>query len=158
MLSIVRFKTKIQFKSFFYVAFWELNTKDTEWVESNIPLLTNLLDIIYNYYEFDDIVQTLPIFPNQLFDLCKQSELKTDGSISEDLKDLYDKIVNPEKKIRSTLVLSGFTKYIKDNETKYSHSLGMSIEKVFEDAMQLSNINNHPYKKEILWIIKKISD
>src|SRR5690606_8548545 len=35
---------------------------------------------------------------------------------------------------------------------------GMSIEKVFEDAMQISNINNHPYKKEILWIIKKISD
>lgn len=137
---------------------WELNTKDAEWVESNLTLLTNLLDIIYNYYEFDDIVQTLPIFPNQLFDLCKQSELKTDGSINEDLKDLYDKIVNPEKKIRSTLVLSGFSKYIKDNETKHSHSLGMSIEKVFEDAMQLSNINNHPYKKEILWIIKKISD
>jgi hypothetical protein len=137
---------------------WELNTKDEEWIESNIPFLTNLLDIIHSYYEFDDIVQTLPIFPNQLFNLCKQSELKTDGSISEELKDLYDEIVNPEKKIRSTLILSGFSKYIKDNEAKYSHSLGMSIEKVFEDTMPLSNINNHPYKKKILWIIKKISD
>jgi hypothetical protein len=137
---------------------WELNSKDAEWIESNIPFLTNLLDIIHSYYEFDDIIQTLPIFPNQLFNLCKQSELKTDGSIDEELKDLYDRIVNPDKKIRSTLVLSGFSKYIKDNETKYSHSLGTSIEKVFEDAMQLSNINKHPYSKEILWIIKKISD
>ena len=47
---------------------------------------------------------------------------------------------------------------IKDNDTKYSKNLGDSIDKVFQDALSYSEINEHPYKKDILWIIKKMSD
>ncbi|MBP1631404.1 MAG: hypothetical protein H6Q15_2297 [Bacteroidetes bacterium] len=137
---------------------WELNSKDQSWIESNKEFLRKVVFVIYDYYEYDDIVQTLPIFPNQLFELCKRSELKLDGNIPYDLKDLYDDIVNPSKLIRSTLVLEGFGSSIKDGETKYSKSLGDSIEKVFQDEMPLIQINEHPHKKEILWIIKKIAD
>jgi len=137
---------------------WELNSKDQSWIESNKEFLRKVVFVIYDYYEYDDIVQTLPIFPNQLFELCKRSELKLDGNIPDDLKDLYDDIVNPSKLIRSTLVLEGFGSSIKDGETKYSKSLGDSIEKVFQDEMPLTQINEHPRKKEILWIIKKIAD
>lgn len=137
---------------------WELNSKDQSWIESNKDFLMKVVFAIYDYYEYDDIVQTLPIFPNQLFELCKRSELKLDGNIPNELKDLYDDIVKPSKVIRSTLVLEGFGNSIKDGETKYSKSLGDSIEKVFQDELPLTQINEHPHKKEILWIIKKIAD
>lgn len=137
---------------------WDLNTKDQSWIESNKDFLRKVVFVIYDYYDYDDIVQTLPIFPNQLFELCKRSELRLDDNIPDDLKDLYDDIVKPAKLIRSTLVLDGFGNYIKDGETKYSKSLGDSIEKVFHDEMPLTQINEHPHKKEILWIIKKIAD
>jgi len=137
---------------------WELNSKDQNWIESNKDFLKKVVYVIYDYNVYEDIVQTLPIFPNQLFELCKQSELKLDGNIPDELKNLYDDIVNPSKKIRSTLILDGFGSSIKEGETKYSKSLGDSIEKVFQDEMPLTQINKHPHKKDILWIIKKISD
>lgn len=137
---------------------WELNKNDQNWIENNKDFLKKVVFVIYDYYEYEDIVQTLPIFPNQLFELCKQSELRLDGSIPDELKNLYDDIVKPSKAIRSILVLDGFGSTIKDGETKYSKSLGDSIEKVFQEEMPLTQINEHPHKKDILWIIKKISD
>lgn len=137
---------------------WELNTKEPSWIDTNIDFIKKVVYVIYDYYEYEDIVQTLPIFPNQVFELCRQSELKLDGSIPYELKNLYDDIVKPTKQIRSTLVLDGFGSSIKDGETKYSKSLGDSIEKIFQDERPLTHINEHPHKKDILWIIKKISD
>ena len=137
---------------------WELNTKDQSWIETNKDFIKKVVFVIRDYYEYEDIVQTLPIFPNQLFELCRQNELKLDGSIPDELKNLYDDIVKPTKQIRSTLVLDGFGSSIKDGETKYSRSLGDTIEKVIEDERPLTQINEHPHKKDILWIIKKISD
>ncbi|HOY33182.1 MAG TPA: hypothetical protein PKW80_14985 [Bacteroidales bacterium] len=137
---------------------WELNAKDQIWIESNKEFLKNVIFVIYNYYEFEELVLSLPIFPNQLFELCKQSELKLDGGIPEELKNLYDDIVKPQRLIRSTLVLNGFESYLKECETRYSKYLGDSIEKVFLDEKPYTEINDHPHKKDILYIIKKISD
>lgn len=137
---------------------WELNTKDQIWIEVNKQFLKNIVTVVYDYYDYDDIIQTLPIFPNQLFELCKRSELKLDGGIPDELKNLYDDIVSSTKLIRSALVLDGFGNFLKEGETKYSISLGSSIEKVFQDEKPYTEINNHPHKKEILFIIKKISD
>jgi hypothetical protein len=137
---------------------WVLNQQNEIWIGSQINLFHKLLSVIHSYFEFDDIVQTLPIFPNQRFELCKQNELKIDLSIPNELKDLFDKIISPKKSIRSTLILTGFGVYLKNGDTKTAKSLGDSIDKVFQDEMPYSEINNHPHSKEILWIIKKISD
>lgn len=137
---------------------WDLNTKGSQWIETNKSFLINVISVIYNYYEFDEIVISLPIFPNQLFMFCKQSELKLDGEIPNELKNLYDDIVKPQRLIRSTLLLNGFEDFLKDSETRYSKYLGDSIEKVFLEEKPYSEINDHPHKKEILYIIKKISD
>lgn len=137
---------------------WVLNQQDESWIESHTDLLQSLLSVIHSYYEFDDIVQTLPIFPNQQFELCKQSDLKIDLEIPDELKDLFDKIVAPKKPIRSSLVFKGFASYLKDGEAKNPKNLGDSIDKVFQEEMTYSEINKHPHSKEILWIIKKISD
>jgi len=137
---------------------WELKTKEPVWVESNILFVNRFISTIYSYYEFDDIVQTLPIFPNQLFVFCKQSELKIDSEIPEELKNLYDDIVRPKQLIRSTLVLSSFSEFLKFKDNKSPKFIGDSIDKVFQESKPYTEINEHPYKKDILWIIKKISD
>lgn len=137
---------------------WDINSRDPKWIDEHKEMLSHLLSSIYNYYEFDDIVQTLPIYPNQLFELCKQNELKIDGEIPDELKDLFDTIIQPAKHVRNILLLDGFSKYLKNGETKSPKNLGDDIDKVFQDAMSYSEINQHPHKNHILWIIKKISD
>jgi len=137
---------------------WDLNLKDQIWIDEHKSFLYNVLSTIYNYYEFDDIVQTLPIYPNQLFKLCKQNELKIDGDIPDELKDLYDTIIQPTKPIRNNLLLDGLSNLLKNGETKFPKNIGDDIDKAFQDAMSYSEINQHPHKKHILWIIKKISD
>jgi len=137
---------------------WDINTKDLQWTTDNTDFLKRFIAVIYDHKDFEELVATLPIFPNQNYELCKKSELKLDGGIPDELKTLYDDIVSPTKPIRDTLILDGFSSFLKDAETKYSNSLGGSIEKVFQDEMPYTLINNHPHKKDILLIIKKISD
>ena len=136
---------------------WGLNKKDFDWIEKEAQFINDLLSVIYSYYEFKDIVQTLPIFPNQHFCLCKQSDLKIDGNIPEELKDLYDDIVKPTKQIREILILNDFSRFLKDGETKTPESLGSVIENKFQ-LQTCVNISKHEYIQYILKIIKTISD
>lgn len=136
---------------------WEINKKDFNWIKQETEFLNKLLSVIHDYYEFKDIVQTLPIFPNQKFHLCKQSDLKIDHDIPENLKNLYDDIVNPTKKIREVLILNDFKQFLKDAETRTPESLGSEI----ENKLQLQtcvNISIHNDIQYILKIIKTISD
>ena len=137
---------------------WELNNKNSEWIEENISFIEKVVSVIYNYYEFNDITQTLPIFPNQFHQLCKQSELKIDNNIPEDLKELHNEVVKPEKEIKQILINKDFSDFLKEGELKTPKNLGDDIDKVFQEARPYSEINEHPYKKEILSIIRKISD
>jgi len=137
---------------------WELNTNNSDWIKENISFVKGVVSVIYDYYEFNDIIQTLPIFPNQLYQLCKQSELKVDDNIPEELKELYNSIIKPEKEIKQILILQDFSKFLKNGELKTPKNLGDDIDKVFQEAKPYSEINEHPYKREILNIIKKISD
>jgi hypothetical protein len=136
---------------------WGLNTKDNNWVKENTQFLNNLLSVVYDYYEFKDIIQTLPIFPNQQYCLCKQSDLKIDGNIPEELKDLYDNILEPIKQIREILILNDYSQFLNDGETKTPESLGSEIENKFE-LQSCTNVSQHEHIQYILKIIKKISD
>ena len=137
---------------------WELNTNNSDWIKENISFIKDIVSVIYDYYEFNDIVQTLPIFPNQLYHLYKKSELKIDDNIPEELKVLYNSIVKPEREIKQILILQDFSEFLKNGELKTPKNLGDDIDKVFQEEKPYSEINEHPYKKEILNIIKKISD
>ncbi|MPM20695.1 hypothetical protein SDC9_67131 [bioreactor metagenome] len=136
---------------------WELNTKDCNWVKENIQFLNDLLSVVYDYYEFKDIIQTLPIFPNQQFNLRKQSDLKIDGNIPEELKDLYDSISKSSKQIREILILMNFSNFLKDGEIKTPENIGSEIENKLQ-ILACTNINQHEHIQYILKIIKTISD
>jgi hypothetical protein len=137
---------------------WELNQQNTEWIKNHLEFIKRLLNVIHDYDPFKEIVQTLPIFPNQLFELCKQTELKIDDEIPEELNDLYDKVLQPSKGIRNILILSEFSEFLKYKEIVTPIKIGNEIESIFQKEKTYSEINDHPYKKEILDIIRKISD
>lgn len=134
----------------------DLNKKDNSWISDKISFLKDTVSIVFDYSVFTEIMPTLAIFPNQHFKLCKETELKIDSNIPEDLKDLHDEIVKSD--IRKILVHKDFNQFLVKGEHKTAKNLGDEIDKVFQDAKPYSEISDHPYKKAILGIIKKISD
>lgn len=141
---------------------YELNKKDCEWIKINIDSLFDLLSTTHSYYEFNDIISTSKIFPNQQFDLCIGTNLKIGNNISEKLKNLYDNIFknnhNTSKyPIRNFLIHNDFKDFLPHKEEKTSESLGQEIESLLK-IQDNTNINQSPYIKQILEIIKLISD
>mgnify|MGYP002746250255 CR=1 FL=1 len=142
---------------------YELNKKDNEWIKSNFNFLTKLSESsAYTYFDFKDIISTSKIFPNQQFDLCTGTNLKIDNNISEKLKDLYDEIFKNNSDtskypIRNFLIHNDFKDFLPHKEEKTSESLGQEIESLLK-IQDNTNINQSPYIKQILEIIKLISD
>ncbi|ATA87003.1 hypothetical protein CGC50_07455 [Capnocytophaga gingivalis] len=142
---------------------YELNKKDNEWIKSNFDFLTKLSESgAYTYSDFKDIISIFKIFPNQQFDLCTGTNLKIDNNISEKLKDLYDEIFKNNSDtskypIRNFLIHNDFKDFLPHKEEKTSESLGQEIESLLK-IQDNTNINQSPYIKQILEIIKLISD
>lgn len=142
---------------------YELNKKDNEWIKSNFNFLTKLSESgAYTYSDFKDIISTSKIFPNQQFDLCTGTNLKIDNNISEELKDFYDNIFKNNSDtskypIRKFLIHNDFKDFLPHKEEKTSESLGQEIESLLK-IQDNTKINQSPYIKQILEIIKLISD
>lgn len=142
---------------------YELNNKDNEWIKSNFNFLTKLSESsAYTYSDFKDIISTSKIFPNQQFDLCTGTNLKIDNNISEKLKDLYDNIFKNNSDtskypIRKFLTHNDFKDFLPHKEERTSENLGQEIESLLK-IQDNTNINQSPYIKQILEIIKLISD
>jgi hypothetical protein len=138
----------------------DMSRKEASWVKKNLEFIVSVLEPIHNYYEYTDLVQTLPIFPNQLFEFCQQGNLRTDENekIPDNLKDLYDDIVQPKNPIRSTLVCDGFSKFLKNKDGKTPKSVADVIDKRFQEEMSYLQINEHPYKGKILGIIQTMTN
>ena len=142
---------------------YELNKKDNEWIKSKFNFLTKLSESsAYTYSDFKDIISISKIFPNQQFDLCTGTNLKIDNNISEKLKDLYDNIFKNNSDtskypIRKFLIHNDFKDFLPHKEEKTSESLGQEIESLLK-IQDNTNINQSPYIKQILEIIKLISD
>jgi hypothetical protein len=141
---------------------YELNKKDCEWIKIKIDSLFDLLSTTHSYYEFNDIISTSKIFPNQQFDLCIGTNLKIGNNISEKLKNLYDEIFKDNSDtskypIRKFLIHNDFKDFLPRKEEKTSESLGQEIESLLK-IQDNTNINQSSYIKQILEIIKLISD
>lgn len=137
-----------------------MSHKETSWVEEKLEFVERVLEPIHNYFDYTDLAQTLPIFPNQLFEFCQQGNLKTDENekIPDSLKDLYDDIVKPKNPIRSTLVCDGFSKFLKNKDGKTPKNVADVIDKRFQEKMPYLQINEHPYKGEIMGIIETMTN
>lgn len=132
----------------------DLKRKDAIWVENNLQFLKSVLELS-GKDEFKELFLKLPAFPNQYHELCVQGALRVDEGIPEEIKEYYDFVVRPDKKIRSTLLLSGLSQYMQSSSKQTTRGLTEEIESVFSEDGQYSNIGDHPYRKLILEIVEK---
>jgi hypothetical protein len=131
----------------------ELELKDEDWIKEKEDFLYNLLLIVDKWSEVEDHLKSKPLFPNQNFKLCSQNDLKIDDNIVEELKDLYDKIIQPEKTIRDTLILGNFNCFLRNGENRKPIDLGNEIEEKFK-IQDCKDTKEHEYIKDILYIIE----
>ena len=136
----------------------DIAEQNSEWVCEHLDILKDIISLASGYYDYEEMFLTLPIYPNQLNELCVQSTLKVDDNIPTEIKVLFDQIVRPNKSIKSSLVLSEFSEYLKNKDNLSPRSLTEKIESVFSDDGQYANINSHPFKNDILFIIEKIAN
>jgi hypothetical protein len=132
----------------------DLASHNSQWVTENIIILKDTIATGYDYYEYEDMFKTLPIYPNQLDELAVQTSLSIDENIPDEIKKLYDTVVKPSVSIKSILVNGDFSPYIKNPEGMVVRDLTEKIESIFFGIEGNPNINDHPFKKEILDLIE----
>ena len=134
----------------------DLSVMPSTWVADNIDFLKEIISTSADYEAYEDMFETLAVFPNQLNELMQQNYLKIDASIPEKIKNLFDTVVKPSIPIRSTLVHPTFENFLKNKQQKTIRDLTEKIESAFFDEQTYATINEHLYKKEILEIIEEI--
>lgn len=130
-----------------------LQHHNEDWVKSNIALLLEIANC--NEDSLKEVYSTSKIYPNQLNQLRNTSELKRDNDIIPAIKDLYNKVINGE--IREDLVCKEFNEFVSEDRFINSKYLTHYIEDVFFNS-DIHNINEHPFKEEILKIISSLRD
>lgn len=131
----------------------DLSKKDNIWVNENIDFLEDVISLGANYDTYDELFQTLAVFPNQLNELCVQSNLSIDDNIPEPIKELYDTVIKPKFSIRTNLVNPKFADYLKNGIKRSTRNLTEKIESEFFESYGHISLNDHPFKKEILQLI-----
>jgi hypothetical protein len=134
--------------------FFNLLTLHNEaWVESNIPLITEIIEC--NEDSLKEIYASSKIYPNQLNNLKVLGDLKRDVSVKDEIKDLYLKVLSDD--IKSQLIYRQFNELIPEDRFVTNKYLTAQIEDAFFTT-DISNINEHQFKPEILGIIAKLRD
>lgn len=122
------------------------------WVEKNIQLLLEIANC--NEDSLKDVFSNSKIFPNQINQLKSINDLKRDLEVLTEIKDLYNKVNNEE--IREDLVYKEFNSFIAEDRFITTKYLTTQIEETFFNT-DIRDINEHPFKEEILGIISKLS-
>jgi hypothetical protein len=130
-----------------------LSQHNEDWVEENIALLMNVAMCFED--SLKEVYADSSIYPNQIHQLKEAKELKQDVDILEEIKDLYNK-VNGDIEIRSKLACMGFNAFIDEDDYINNKYLTNKIEDIFFET-DILDINEHPFKDEILSIISKLN-
>ncbi|MDB5124827.1 MAG: hypothetical protein JWP94_2956 [Mucilaginibacter sp.] len=134
----------------------DIALESPEWVETNLEILKKLIHTGAKYDTYKEYFATLPIFPNQLNELCVQSILMIDGGIPDSIIILFDKIVENDLGLKATLVNPLFSDYIANREPYTPRLAAEKIESILSGDGLYTDMNGHPFKAEILEIIKRI--
>lgn len=123
-----------------------------QWVEKNIDLLYDIAT--YNEDRYRDVYLTSKIYPNQLYRLNYLSDLKKAINLDDKITELYNRVSN--KMIEASIAPVKFNEFLVDNEEVTNKSLATVIEEAFFET-DIHDINEHPFKEDILNIISKLN-
>jgi hypothetical protein len=124
-----------------------------EWVKSNINFLLDVAH--YNDDSYKEVYSTSKIYPNQLNQLRSNNELKRDIDIIPEIRNLYNKVTRDE--IRKDLIYKEFNEFVAEDRYVTSKFLANQIEDIFFNT-DIHNINENPFKDDILKIISSLRD
>jgi hypothetical protein len=130
-----------------------LNHHNEDWTKSNIKLLLEIANC--NEDSLKEVYSTSKIYPNQLNQLKSSSELKRDIEILPEIKTLYNKVTKDE--IEEDLIYKEFNEFVAEDRFITNKYLTIQIEEIFFNT-DIKDINEHPFKDDILKIISKLSD
>lgn len=130
----------------------DLKKRDSNWVADNIDFLKELL-ALSGYDAYEEMFSALDVFPNQLNELRLQTFLAVDAPIPEEIKDLYDVVIKSNRPIRAGLVHNDFADFLKVKQKRAIRDITEKIEGVFFGESDLINLNDHPFRAEILRIV-----
>lgn len=145
----IRSSRKILVQIFFNL----LQYHNEDWVKENIELLLEIANC--NEDSLKEVYSTSKIYPNQINQLKSISDLKRDVEIIPEIKTLYNKVTKDE--IRKDLVYKEFNEFVTEDRFINSKYLTNHIEDIFFNS-DIHNINEHPFKDEILKIISSLRD
>src|SRR5690606_13809408 len=129
-----------------------LQYHNEEWVKSNIALLLEIVNC--NEDSLKEVYSISKVYPNQLNQLKSSSELKRDIEIMPEIKILYNKVTNDE--IEEDLIYKEFNEFVAEDRFVTNKYLTTQIEEIFFNT-DIRDINEHPFKDDILKIISKLS-
>jgi hypothetical protein len=121
------------------------------WVKNNTSQLLQIANC--NEDSLKEVYAVAKIYPNQLNDLKSSTELKRDIDVKEEFKYLYNKVTKDE--IRSQLAYKEFNHFIAEDRFITNKYLTTLIEDILFET-DITNVNHHPFKPEILNIISKL--
>lgn len=145
----IRSSRKILVQIFFNL----IQYHNENWVKENINLLLEIANC--NEDSLKEVYLASKIYPNQINQLKSISELKRDLEIIPEIKGLYNKVAKNE--IRKELVYIEFNEFVAEDRFVTSKYLTTEIEDIFFGT-DINNINEHPFKVEILNIIKSLRE
>jgi hypothetical protein len=124
--------------------------------EFDLQVHNAVLSVVSSWKDVQELVETLPLFPNQNKELCKKSELEIDGDIPYAMKQIFDKVVNSNKNsIKDVLLHSDFNSFLVNGKKRDVENVAYKIEKKLTE-IDVNGIKNHPFKDEIMQIIEYI--
>lgn len=145
----IRSARKILVQVFFNL----LQYHNDKWVKLNIPLLIEIANC--NEDSIKEVFATSKIYPNQINQLKSVTELKRDIDVWSEIKELYNKVTKDE--IKEDLVYQQFNEFVAEDRFVTNKYLTNQIEDAFFNT-DIHNINDHPFKVEILNIISKLRE
>ena len=135
--------------------------KESGWVEQELEFLRTCLSILTSYKDLKDIIESVPVFPNQKYELCNQVSLKKEKHYPSSeadrnfLKDIFRDLIHD---VRKDLVLNDFAAFLFHNNEQTGLELAGKLELAFKTHGTYEDITNHQNKGVIFQIVQRLTN
>lgn len=129
-----------------------LKYQTPQWIKDNIDFIYEVVSC--NEDRFKEVFMLSEIYPNRLYTLCKQANIKKAGELDGYIE-LYNKVTGTL--IEGEISDERFIEFLMENDEITDKTLSEAIQNVFFKS-QVVNINDYKHKDEILLLISKLND
>jgi hypothetical protein len=143
-------------KDFLY-DIYNKSLKELTWVENNLQFVNKVLATITGpgTSQFEETIKTIPVFPNQNFNLKVQDQLQLEEDMPDGFKGFYHDVFHRD--VQNDLIHPLSAGYLPNLKPKSGSVLAVEINDHFEKSGRYTEILTHPNKVTINKIIKKLT-